>query len=56
MTFYDEMRGTADELLGEFKQGFCVLSRPGGKTRVVKDLRPIPSAGQPVPYIVFLAA
>lgn len=27
MTFYDEMRGVADELLGEFKQGTVTLSR-----------------------------
>lgn len=27
MTFYDEMRGVADELLGEFKQGSVQLKR-----------------------------
>jgi hypothetical protein len=27
MAFYDEMRGVADELLGEFAQGTCTLKR-----------------------------
>lgn len=27
MTFYDEMRGVADDLLGEFQQGVCTLKR-----------------------------
>ncbi len=32
MTFYDEMRGVADELLGEFSQGTVSLKRKTGTT------------------------
>jgi hypothetical protein len=32
MSFYDEMRGVADELLGEFKQGAVSLKRKTGTT------------------------
>jgi hypothetical protein len=32
VTFYEEMREVADDLLGEFKQGVCGLKRKTGST------------------------
>lgn len=49
MGFYDEMRGVADELLGEFAQGTVTITKPGASTPGPNAWDP-PVTSDPVVY------